>query len=880
MKLFPLPISSRVKPGADVAVAFVAALLLLAAALLAPAADAAPVDPPVPDSLAAEAVSVQVNVRRLGNTLLDALVVDDDVYLPIRGLFSFLKIKAIPSADGDTISGFFIDEENRYTIDMAGNTIEFGGARHPLATGDIIWNETEAFVRRRVLVDVFGLDCTFSFRSLDVKISCDRELPAIRDMIREKAHQGLVRRKEQTLADRAVGTSGGLFHAGTVDWTLSSLRSTESHAEYYAVSAGATLFGGDADASLVGAIGSPIDWGKLPWHWRWVDLGNPHFTQATIGGDIPLPFQTFSGTLAGVSVTNRPINRRRGFGTYHVVGHTEPGWMVDLYINGELATFAPADASGHYDFEVPLTYGSTAVGLKFFGPWGEEREREMLIQVPFTFLPAKEIEYTAAVGRLHGLNSRTVGQLMVQRGITENLTVGGGFQYVREFADRPVSGYVGASFRATEELLLTADYVAGYRTRAILSYASPRGFSLEGSYTHYHTDQLMGAIGGLDVRKIAINSPIRFSPIPMSGRLSFSQDLADAGNYVITGEGGLNAALGGLQTNLAMNTVLFRRDGEMRLHSLRSTLSVSKGIFWQMVLRSQFQYDLATSRPLSLGVAIDRGVFDLGYLTLSIERTFLDKRLTAQLDFRYDLPFAATRLSIIGSNRDISLDQTMHGTLSFDEATGDLLVGNRSSVGRGGVTVRSFLDENNNGTFDPGEQAVPNLDVKVTGGRVVEGEKGVTRIMDLEPYDSCTVRFVGGGLEYLSWQPKFHSASVFIDPNHFKELAVPIVVAGEVAGTISRRTPTGLAPQGGIRVIFEPVSGGAVADSALTFSNGEYNFMGLPPGKYRAYIDPMQLDYLKLVAEPDGIDFELKSLPQGDLKENLNFVLEGGEEGR
>jgi len=54
--------------------------------------------------------------------------------------------------------------------------------------------------------------------------------------------------------------------------------------------------------------------------------------------------------------------------------------------------------------------------------------------------------------------------------------------------------------------------------------------------------------------------------------------------------------------------------------------------------------------------------------------------------------------------------------------------------------------------------------------------------------------------------------------------------------------------------------------------------MGLPPDTYRVYPDPKQLAFLKISAEPASIDFELRSLPEGDVAENLNFILGEPEE--
>lgn len=42
-----------------------------------------------------------------------------------------------------------------------------------------------------------------------------------------------------------------------------------------------------------------------------------------------------------------------------------------------------------FSFEVPLMYGNTSVALQFYGPYGEERREERIINIPYNFVPEK-----------------------------------------------------------------------------------------------------------------------------------------------------------------------------------------------------------------------------------------------------------------------------------------------------------------------------------------------------------------------------------------------------------------------------------------------------------------------------------------------------------
>ena len=118
---------------------------------------------------------------------------------------------------------------------------------------------------------------------------------------------------------------------------------------------------------------------------------------------------------------------------------TEPGWIVELYINNVLVDYIKADASGFFTFEVPLIYGNSMVKLKFFGPWGEERTREQNISIPFNFLPPKTLEYTVGAGIVEDTLMSRFSRADVNYGVTRSLTVGAGAEYLSSLSSNPVN---------------------------------------------------------------------------------------------------------------------------------------------------------------------------------------------------------------------------------------------------------------------------------------------------------------------------------------------------------------------------------------------------------------------------------------------------------
>jgi hypothetical protein len=87
--------------------------------------------------------------------------------------------------------------------------------------------------------------------------------------------------------------------------------------------------------------------------------------------------------MIGFSITNAQQSYTSSFTTYTISDHTEPDWTVELYINDALINYTKADQTGYYKFSVPLSYGTTNMVLKFYGPYGEVRSNA-IIHIPST----------------------------------------------------------------------------------------------------------------------------------------------------------------------------------------------------------------------------------------------------------------------------------------------------------------------------------------------------------------------------------------------------------------------------------------------------------------------------------------------------------------
>ena len=116
-------------------------------------------------------------------------------------------------------------------------------------------------------------------------------------------------------------------------------------------------------------------------------------------GDVPGFDSALAGagpTGRGAVVTNRPLFNPTAFGRTRFEGDLPAGWEAELYRNGELLAFARPTEGQRYIFEdVQLLYGENRINIVLYGPQGQVRSREELINVGQDNVPAGKTWYWA-----------------------------------------------------------------------------------------------------------------------------------------------------------------------------------------------------------------------------------------------------------------------------------------------------------------------------------------------------------------------------------------------------------------------------------------------------------------------------------------------------
>ncbi len=817
-------------------------------------------------------ISVFFNVVGIGGTEVPAMITDNnDVYLSVENVFNFLRIRNSISPGFDSISGFFIDQSVNYLIDRSDNRIYIGDKVFDLKFDDLILDETGLYMKTPVYGQVFGLVCTFDFRRLMVTLNTEIELPLVREMRQNQMRSNLRRLTGEVKADTNIERSYPGFYFGMADWSVYSTQTVNGRNDTRLnLTLGSVVAGGETNVSLNYNTNSPFVEDEQLYLWRFVKNDFKPLRQAFLG---KFPFVSTSSIwqpVIGGMVTNTPATYRRSFGSFVLADHTQPGWVVELYVNNVLIDYVQSDASGFYQFEVPLVYGNSAITLRFYGPWGEERTEERQYKIPFNFLPKKDFEYTVSGGFIEDENYSRYSRSWINYGLTKGITIGGGYEYLSRVTNNPWMPFVTSSIRIIGNLIVSGEYVHGVVGKGVLSYQTPKNIFLELYYSRYNSDQTAVVYNYLEERKAVISIPIRGRKVGAFTRLTLANQVIAPGKTWTRGELLFSGNFFGINTNLSTFGIF----SDSHAPNVYSNFSLGFRFSRGLTIIPMVQYQYNDGQFVFARARLEKPLFKYGFLTMTYEQNFRTEMKSFEIGFRYDFSFAQASLSVMRRNQKTHIFSSARGSLIYDKKSKYLGAHNRTSVGRGGLVIVPYLDLNFNEVYDPGEPRIPGLNIRINGGRIERTEHDTTiRVFELMPYTTYLLQLDKNSFDNIAWQLPFETVNVAIDANKLKRIEVPVKVMGEGAGMVFLKRGGRTKGRSRIIVNFYSMDSTKVGHVLSEF-DGYFSFLGLPTGSYYARVDTNQLSKLNMKSNPSSIAFSILPDIDGDIVDNLEFTLE------
>ncbi|WP_441732641.1 hypothetical protein [Flavobacterium sp. W22_SRS_FP1] len=814
-------------------------------------------------------VLVLLKIKYIGEKEILSVICGSEVYLSVSEVLDFIKIKNTPNSNFTSIEGFFINQKNTFKFDQSTNTISYKEEVFSLRSGDFIHSSTNLFLKASYFNQIFGLENSFSFRSLSVGMSSKLELPAIREARLQVLRDNLNKIKMEFVADTTVIRDKPLLHFGTANWAVNTIQRSEGgHSERMLLNLGGIVAGGELTTSLNLISNQPIKARNQYYRWRYVNNDNKYIKQVTLGKIGASTKSTILFPVTGAQITNASTKIRKSFGTYILSDHTQANWTVELYINNVLIDYMQADANGFFSFDVPLMYGRSEVSLRYYGPWGEEQLFSNQFVVPTAFLPKKEVEYTISSGIIEDGKGSVFTNAKVNYGLSNHVTLGAGVEYVSSLESNKSIPFLNSSFRLSSQLFLTASYYSKVLLDLNLNYTTPRNLRFDFDYTKYDKNQQAIRFNYTEIRRASVSLPIRSSFFSGTSRFNVQQNLINSTKFT-TSEFLLSGGSHGFNFNFTTNA-FFTENNKPRVYS---NFSTSLRLPKRFVLVPQLRYGYDADAMTTLQTQLRKPIFKKGFIQASFNYNFNNQDASFQIGFTQNFDKINTGFSSIFNKNSASFSQSASGSLIFEPQADFVSFNNQSNVGRASVKFVPFLDIDANGKRGAKEPLVKGVQIILrAGNRHLVNPDGTTIITGLEPYIKNYVELNTSKINSIAWRIKNKTLSCTLNPNQLKIIEIPVQVLGEVSGMVYRKENEQLIGTGGLKVAIYDLHDKLIT-SILSESDGYFSYLGLKSGQYIAKIDSLQLESLQMKAQPFSQTFEVENGIDGAYVDTLEFIL-------
>lgn len=842
----------------------------------------------------------------VSSVLTDAFTayeVGDDLLLPLGELARLLTLGITVDPATRTASGFLLQESRTFRLELDAARVLLpgnGGAPEAVDPALIQWIDDDLYVASRLLQRWWPLDLVLSMSALSLKVEPRETLPIQARLARERAARGLRGRAGKGKADLGYATADRdyrLLSIPFVDQTLGMQASRDSKgktttgAAYSAFMTG-DLLGMEAALYVSSSKDKPQPDARLTLSRHDPDGGllDPLGATALRLGNVGVPalanVMRGAGGGNGLVVSNRPLNQPSSYGLHKLRGDLPPGWDVTLYFNDALIGFQQARPDGLYEFEdQTLVFGRNEFRLVFNGPLGQSRVERQEFLLDQTLTKPGEMFYTAGAQRADDGSSRQTVQMDL--GLAENLAATVGVVGVKTARpagntgvnfNEPPRTYTNLGLRASAAgMLLSADLASaeggGHLTELGVRTSLGR-FSLNATHTRLNgfvSDFFTATSDPLRTRdraRLSGTLPVPGTGLRLPVGFDVFREVTESGRRSLNAQARLSLNVAGTSVTNALNW-----QSSAGQASSSGALQVSRRVAG-VGLSSQLAYILRpTATVASVALAADKSLGLASRLNFGMVRSFNPGQTTITAGFTRN--FGSFGLGVsgrVGSNGDRGVGVQVFMALGHDPRSGRWVRDWQPMAGSGVVSARAFIDDNMNGLFDDGEAPVEGVGFLLNGGGrhpARTDASGLAYLSRLAPGTYTDVGLDTATLEDPQWQPMVEGMRVLPRPGKVHELNFPVVMTGEVDGTVfllEAGKPRGIG-NAEVELVYPQ---GVVAASTRSGNDGYYILPAIKPGRYTVRINPAQLEKLALRANTP-VDLMVRG--DGDFLNGMDFVL-------
>lgn len=534
---------------------------------------------------------------------------------------------------------------------------------------------------------------------------------------------------------------------------------------------------------------------------------------------------------------------------------------------------------GQYDFEdIPLLFGRNYFRLVFYGPQGQIREQEQLFELGQSLTKKGNHYYRAIASENKNGGNRATAQYDV--GLSKQISasfLGASIPLDITSTSVETHNYVQAGLRGFwKSFFISVDMIDDTDGGEAINFDLQTGIgNTVLKFNHTILNHFFSEEYSITAEEFKSDTQFRIdSAIPPSflPRIPFSLEL------------NLSDVVSGNDRNELINGLSLQTHG----------LSLSNQLTYVQNTTTQNQFTGAfgvSSYVRRYGI---RGTLNYEFKPEN-EITSIDATvrppLYKQYQFTYGLnhslradvtEISASASSAIGKynlslgaryNTDdvISLDARFSLGLGREPREKTWRSSSLAMAGRGSVSTRVFLDNNQDGLFNEGDVALENVGFTINGGyqKVRTDKNGIAFLTGVTEHRPVNIALAKNTLEDPLWTPALDGMRIVPRPGQAMQLDFPVFTSGEIDGTVYLVKNNKPVPAGRVKV--EVINkDGQVIRSTTTEYDGFYVVTNVPLGEYAVRISPKQMDELNLTTQTDT-SFTLA--PDDQFRSGLDFIL-------
>lgn len=581
----------------------------------------------------------------------------------------------------------------------------------------------------------------------------------------------------------------------------------------------------------------------------------------------------------GALISNFPLNQQAEYDRHRFIGNLLPGWEVELYHNDRLIGYQSVAVDGQYDFEdVPILFGRNYFRLVFYGPQGQVREQEQIFELGESLTKKGQHLYRVLATDNEQGGSRATAQYDI--GLTDRISasfIGASVPLDVTASTVEQHSYAQVGLRGFwESFFVTFDVIDDLDGGEAVNFDLQTGFGgtvIKFNHTilnHFFSEQYqLSAQEFKDDTEIRIDTtiPPSFLPrIPFSLELRMSDfesgnDRNELINLLSLQTYGLSLSnqLTYVENSAAANYFIgaFGLSSYIQGTGIRGTVNyaiqpidevTSVDITVRPRLYKQYQFTYGLNHSL---------LEDLTQVSASASKAIGKYNLSLGVRYNTDDVYSLDARFSIGIGREPREKRWESNALAI--------------AGRGSVSARVFLDNDQDGLFSEGDEPIEDIGFTLNGGyeKTRTDENGIAYITGIPEHRPVNIAVNKSTISDPLLTAALDGMRIVPRPGQAMQLDFPIFTSGEIDGTVYLVKDGRSIGAGRVKVEVVDESGRVVRTSTTEY-DGFYVVSNIPLGSYSVRVSPDQMSELGLQAEGDlslsitskeqfqsGVDFNL-----------------------